>query len=404
MDVENAVTAGKRLVAEERERRTRAAQRAKLIRRTVLATLLLTALALAGLLAVLNRRRKRAMLEAQRKLGEREGSVGSETDNIDVLFERNDEILGNRERLQKRGYEGLTRQLSEQALNYVDDLFIMSKEVRRVLGEARELVYPSSIYGKLVNLFSNSRYQQAVNLVTGKPLRFTKLNGLPHVLHDRVKLNPDGTVPDEITMTFEDVYKAFEQRGDDAESSLNTIEHCLTEIHDTLNARQQDLEQAAAQEKELALAAEQDHYFSLPNYFEKLLPSVQADLAEADKLSAFDAVQAMQTPIPAATRKMTEAAALAGHLTKAQQELFPQLTAATEKINARGYASNWVDDELRAIGEDADRLMGNRPANRASPMKRRRSRRVWLNWGPKPSKVPALHPKSMKNCYPIWKH
>ncbi len=79
----------------------------------------------------LNRKRQPILKQAIDAFREREASVRQETDRIDKLFTRNQEILGSRENLNARGYTGLTRKISDQAFDQVDDLFIMSKEVNR---------------------------------------------------------------------------------------------------------------------------------------------------------------------------------------------------------------------------------------------------------------------------------
>ncbi len=352
-----AAEAGKARLEQETEQRARAAQRALWIRRTVMVMLMLTGLAVMGVLAILNRRRRATMVQAQSELANRESSVAAETDGINTLFVRNEDILGSREQLQKRGYEGVTQKTSQQALDYVDDLFIMSKEIRRVVSEARELVYPSGLSGRLTNLFSSSRYLQAVNLVTGKPLQFNRVNGLPAVLRDQIVLNSDGSVPDEISMTFEDVFQAFKKRGSDARQTLDTIERSLTGVGDAISNCQKELEQIMLTERQLTQAAAKDHYFHLPNLFEKLIPDVQQDLATADQQAAFDAVQAMQGAIPAARRKLSESTNLIGHLTAARESLFPALTGMAAELTGLGYTSIWIDDDLTSISDNANQLM-----------------------------------------------
>ncbi len=357
LQVDAAVQSGQTLMQEETERIERARLRSQWIRRTVLFMLGLLSLATLGILAILNRRRRPAMLTAQAELAKREASVAEETDGINTLFVRNEDILGSPEQLKKRGYEGITQKTSEQALKYVDDLFIMSKEIRRVVSEARELIYPSSIVGRIVNLFSGSRYQQAINEVSGKPLRFNSINGLPLVLRDQIALNNDGSVPQEISMTFEDVFQSFQKRGDEAENALDTIESSLANINESLSSLQSELEKTTTVEKELAIAANKDHYFSLPNFFDKLIPSVQSDVTTADKLAAFNAVQAMHSEIPSGRRKLAEANALASKLSDARANLFPALTNFADELGKLGYTSSWIDDDLVAITLRANELL-----------------------------------------------
>lgn len=354
---DNALLEAEQRMDHEQARLQRAELRRFWIRQTIIFMCVLLVALIALALFILNIRRRPAMRRAQKELEDRRQSVRRETDGIDVLFVRCKDLLGSREQLQKRGYQGMTQQLCTQALEYVDDLFIMSKEVRRVLRAAQEMVYPSGLWGKLVNTFSSSRYLQAINEVSGKPLKFTRAGGLPLVLRDRAASPASGPLPDEISLTFEEVFTAFEQRGDAAENSLDTIETCLSEVNTTLDSLQHELEQTIERERQLAAASEVDQYFDLPNYFETLIPSVQEDLAQADQLAAFDAVQAMQRFVPLARRKIDEANTLADLLTGAREQLFPELKSAAEKLQHWGYPSDWIDTVLQRIAEHADQLM-----------------------------------------------
>ena len=353
----SAIEAGEQRLDEYLAARQRAQLRALWVQRTVVAMVALFLLAIAAVLVVLNRRRRKAMLQAQQELAARETSVAHETDGINVLFVRAEDLLGSREQVRKRGYEGLTERTCTMAFDFVDDLFIMSKEVRRVLAEAKRLVYPTSLAGRLVNLFSSSRYQQAINQVSGKPLVFNRVSGLPAVLRDRVSRQRDGSLPEEISMTFEEVFTAFQQRGADARQALETVEHSLAGVGDALDGLQRDVEQLTEQEKQLMQAAKEDGYFHLPRFFDVLIPNLQQDLATADQQAAFDAVQAMQASIPVARRKLSEATALATRLMTARGQLFPQLHRAAEQLGQHGYAATWIGQELQAITARADQLM-----------------------------------------------
>lgn len=357
---DTALVAGQSIVASEYARIERDQLVRSWVRRTIIVMLVLGALVIAAILLILNRRRRSIMAKALATLEERESQVAKETEGIDRLFTRNDELLGSKEKIAERGYIGATRAISEKAIDYVDDLFIMSKEVRRVLKEARELVAPTNPLANTLNLFSGVSYQQAVNLVTGKPLKFSRLNGLPWVFRERFAAESSGTakdMPEEITMTFEDVFQAFKQRGIDAENALNTVESCLTDVHETLSAAQADLQKCVTQDKRLESEAGSDNYFNLPDYLETLIPSIQDDLAEADKISAFDAVGAMQNALPTARRKMHEAANLGELLLGAREKLFPKLRQAADKLSELRFTSNWIDSELVTITARANELM-----------------------------------------------
>jgi hypothetical protein len=318
-------------------------------------------LAFLGFLWFLNRRRQPILKQAIDTFREREASVRQETDQIDKLFTRNQEILGSRENLNARGYTGLTRKISDQAFDQVDDLFIMSKEVNRVIELVRNLVEPKSFWGRVSNWFSSSRYLQAVNLLSGKPLTFTKREGLPWVLREQLaeKLKLDKPIderqiPEEISLTFEEIYQAFKLRGVEAQTSLSTIEDSLTNIHQKLSLLEKGLEEVTQREQQLDDSARKDGYFPLNNGLNVLLPSIQADITKADELSAFDAVQAIQSPIPAAERKLADFDQMADRIDKAREVLFPKLRIVNEQLRGMGYSNDWIDAELDRIGSMAD--------------------------------------------------
>ncbi len=358
---EAAIASGQATVASEYARLEREQLVRTWVRRTIILMLVAIATIIALILWFLNHRRRVIMQKALAILDERESQVAKETEGIDRLFTRNDELLGSKEKIADRGYVGATKAISEKAIDYVDDLFIMSKEVRRVLKDARELVAPLNPVTKVVNLFSGNNYQQAVNLVTGKPLKFSQLNGLPWVFRERLVAESGNDIskgmPEEITMTFEDVFQTLKQRGVDAESALNTVESCLTDVHETLSAAQADLQKCVTQDKQLEAESASDNYFNLPDYLETLIPSIQNDLTEADKISAFDAVGAMQNWLPTARRKMKEAMELGDCLLSARETMFPKLRQAADKLSESRFTSNWIDVELVTISARANELM-----------------------------------------------
>ncbi|MGN6543954.1 MAG: hypothetical protein ACTHK7_02820, partial [Aureliella sp.] len=321
-------------------------------------------------LLLLNWRRRAVLVKALHELAEREASVTRETEHVDKLFTRNHDLLGSRERIEERGYTGITRELALKALDYVDDLFIMSKETKRVLSEARSMVTPRDPLSHVINLFSGSRYRQAINHVTGTPLKFSRASGIPLIVRDlklarqtagqgareQTSSPPKGELPEEVSLTFEEILDAFKRRGVEAAQALDMIETCLTTVQDKLSEAQQHLEAAIAQEKQLNEAAKADGYFAVPHYFESLVPAAQANLKQADEMSAFDAVGAVQGPLASLERQLSQAQQLGRHLLAARTELYPNLHQAADALKQLGYTSDWIGGELVAIGRRADEL------------------------------------------------
>ena len=361
---ETMAAAAEKFAAEESRRIEIVQTRWRWIRITITCMLGILLVVAVGLLWLCNRRRRPSMLRAQQEFATREASVRAETDNLDRLFARSGDLLGSTEKISQRGYVGATREVALRALGHVDDLFILSKEVKRVLEEARQLVYPLRPISRLVNLFTRERYEQAIRHLSGKPLKFSKASGLPTIVQEisfgkKSNATPPivaHSAPDEITLTFEDAYGAFQKRGDDAEAALTEFENALTEIHDVLSSLQKSLETLAENEKKLQQAAVQDGYLAVPNFFETLIPSIQADLASADQLAAFDAVQAMRGPIAAAQRKIADSQLLSLCLDSAHAEIVPVLQGCVSELNALGFSGDWIDAQLDSLTKEADEL------------------------------------------------
>jgi hypothetical protein len=362
-------------VAEELERLRVARARADLIRRTAIAVASIAAGVLVGFLFLLNRRRKKARIHSIQEFAERQRSVRQEMDRVMALFARSGEILGDRTRLAARGYEGETKALSEATLQYVDDLFVMSNEVKRVMQEARALIHPTRPWEWIVNLFSSARYERGINQVTGKPLKFSRDKGLPLVLRKlpgmtpgkkeeetggaahRKGLSPESE-PQEIALTFEDVFRAFNERFRDAAEGLQTLEMSLAEVQTRLKTLQEGISQAEVKDQKLLKDGQTDGYFALPNFFEKLLPSLQADLRKADDLSGFDPVQAVRVPLAQGMRKLKELDTLAEIIEAARSQLFPILQQHADRLKAFDYRLDWIDERLDDLSLEANQLMG----------------------------------------------
>ncbi len=95
----------------------------------------------------------------------------------------------------------------------------------------------------------------------------------------------------------------------------------------------------------------------MPQWVGVLIPSIQADLEKADQLSTFDAVQAIDGPIPSARRKIDESNVLSDMLDAARNELFPKMKSVADELKTLGYSSDWIDAMLDDITVRSDRWM-----------------------------------------------
>lgn len=361
---EAKIADGNRLIDEENRRIEAAKANAQLVRQVVGTITGILAVVVAMILWLFHRKRKPAMDRAVDNLKTREESVAKETDGLDQLFTQSADLLGSRERIAQRGYTGRTRELGEGAINDIDDLFIMSKEIRRVLSEAKDLVNPKGIWDQLINAFSSSRFEESVRQISGKPLKFSRATGIPRVAMDILKKRAQeanepipNDVPDEVILTFDEIYGAIQSRRQRAGDALKLIEDSLTRVNDELNRCQVDLQGSLDQEKTIANAST-DGWFPVPNYFNVLIPAVQSDLASAESQSTLDAVSAMEGPIRQARRKLDEAKALGEWILDFRKTVLPDLKSMSDHLQSMGYPTAWLESEIRARSGVADRLFG----------------------------------------------
>ncbi|MEZ6118944.1 MAG: hypothetical protein R3C28_20575 [Pirellulaceae bacterium] len=344
----------KSAIEQERLRLEREATRRRIIRGTLLTAAIVAALAALVVLYILNRRRLPAKKKALATFAEREASVKTEMENVLQLFTRSSEILGSKERIVDRGYEGATKELSSAAFQNVDDLLMISNEVQRVLGEASQLIQPTSVTAKLKNLFSAVAYEQGVNRLSGEPLKFDRNQGIPQVLENGE--SSTGEPADFVTSTFEKVFGVFRDRSQTTFQMLDTIENSLLNVNDRLTELRARIDQVSAADQQLNQQTLEDGFFDVPHLFDQLLPAVNQDYDQADKIAASDPVHAVQQFLADGFRKAQEALDVIQVLQDARENVFPTFDQQAPELKQRGYQTDWIPAAIHSLGAQADDL------------------------------------------------
>ncbi len=363
-----AVESGQRALAEEAvQQRQRAAQR-RLIRNVAAGTSGALLAILGGFLMMLNRRREPAKAEALRVLAERQESVTREVDKVLELFDHSGQILGSLKRLDERGYEGRTRELGERTFESVDDLFVMSSEVERVMEEARQLVHPRDWFRKLRNLVSPIDYEKGIERISGKPLEFKRDRGLPMAMKPVRSVDAtsptndsasssDGTDPPEvIRLTFDEVYDNFHLRTEEATAILDKIEQSFLDVNDGLEALQEEINSISELERQLSDLSREHQRFAVPSFFNQLIPSAISDYNAGDTLALTDPVTAVERHIPEGRRKLSEARLLGQTLLEGHELLLPKLRKLAPLLEGAGFDAEWIDQRLDELSQRADQL------------------------------------------------
>jgi hypothetical protein len=333
----------------------------KWIFRAVQLTLLAVGIVVGFVLWMLHRRRVPIMEQAKRELEAREADVRRESDRLNELFSRNTDILGSREKVEKRGYEGDTKTISLQALDYVDDLFIMSKEMRRVMEEAREQIYPNSLWGRIVNWFSGAKYAQGLSLMSGHPLKFTEAGGLPRILRKKQGGSTSEAPDDEVTMTFEEAFQALQDHGKDAKNALDTIESSLTSADDQLAQLHQELNQSLLLDKDLASDEVGKIDWSLHSYLSDVAPEIRSQIQTANQLAGRDAVTVVREHSPKIQSTLARAKSLLESVTRAKTDLYPKILEWDKQLTANGFRTEWMYQQLQQLVSTADTVLEGLP-------------------------------------------
>jgi hypothetical protein len=361
---EEKIAQGRKLQFEEEVRLEQQRARQRLIRQILVGVAGALSLLLVGVLIAFNRLRKPTRDRALEMLKSRESTVAKETDGLDQLFSRSADLLGSRDRIDQRGYTGTTRAMGLQALGDIDDLLIMNKEIRRVILMSRSLIEPKGLWNSILNRFSREPFDQSIQKLSGAPLTFSRATGIPIVLMDIVRQKakeqgqPEPTeIPDEVVLTFDEIYQAIQARRQRAVQTIEKLEHSLMNVNDELNRLQTELQKALDQDTRLSNASDGDGLFALPNYFDILIPSAQQDIQEADALSASDAVAAIDGPIQKGSRKLKEASELASCIEEFRLQGLPEMISLAEKLRGLNYPTSWMDGEWNHRSQWANALM-----------------------------------------------
>ncbi len=366
--IEAVETAKEEIARAEAEQRRIAAEEARLAaerekRRKLLNAVAvgLGALAILGLLALawwLNQQRRGAKVSATNLFESWDRGVREQTNELFTLMDRSATVVGSAANLEERGYTGETRQLSEQIIEDVDELFIMSACVRRVLRDAEKLIQPGNPLHQIYNQFFAERYERAQNRLRDEPIRFRPEEGIEPILRsergepERMLGKLEAHEPFELS--FGALIDACNQHVTRATENLNTVENAWATISETLEILQTDCDELAARERKLAAAAERDGFFPVPALFDAVLPEIQQLLDQAVDLGATDPVGALDGPAKQARGIISQGLRLVSVILTARKQRLPGMKTKSEKLRDEGVDTQWVVRFLEEYSLEAD--------------------------------------------------
>ncbi len=277
------------------------------------------------------------------------------------MLERTQMLIGKEEDLEKRGSRGRTLEVSRQTIDDVDNLFIMSRTVDSVLRRAEELIQPKSILGRLRNLFQLRPFQQGIELLDEKTLRFSPEEGIPLLPEDEKaeseQLLGDVDKYESFEMTYEGLLDQYKRRYDRAAKSLDALDKSWTSLAPTMDALEHRIDELKKLDEQLKTEAAKDGYFKLPSLSQQTIPAVQEAHEEAEKSGVGDPLTAMQVVLSKAERQSEQSHRLVSMISQFRAESLPVLRDTAQTLANEGRQIAWVDDFLRQLSERAEQLV-----------------------------------------------
>jgi hypothetical protein len=317
---------------------------------------LLAGAAVVGLL--LNRRRMPFMVEARHLHDLWRQALSEKTTALFALLDRRLGVLGESEEETVRRYRGGTLRLGRQIIQDVDELFIMSSCAGRILEQAGELVEPTGIRLRLLNLFARAPYRQAVALLRDHPIAFKPEEGLELVVRgqrtERDRLVGDLQSYRPFTMTFHELIEAFNQRAERALAGLEELENALLTAPDKFKRIQEMIDGARTAEHELASGTQEDGWFDLKRLFSDLLPSAQRHLARARQTAVSDPIDGLRVDGARANQQVSDATALVALVRRARGDVLPRAREAEKALAAQAIGSTWIGEALQQVSVHVD--------------------------------------------------
>ncbi|XZE46164.1 hypothetical protein SH467x_001437 [Pirellulaceae bacterium SH467] len=323
-------------------------------RRIAIGLLVAFAAGVALFMRLLHQRRVPIMNKAIRELAIREDAVQKETDRTGVLFTRTNDLLGSKDRVEKRGYEGKTKDLALQILATIDNLFILSKEMRRVLELAKNAIHPTDWRDRWKNHFSSELYSEGISLLNGKTLSFQEAHGLPRILRQQTREEYAANAKGEVEITYETAFALFEQQGIEATAMLDRLELALMNAQDQLSQSQHQLDSTLELDRSLSDQSDGRVLWELPSFLNVVAPKLASELRQIESKAMFDSVSVVEDWLPPIRQRIDAAHTIFNRVKQGCEVQFPAATVEGKSLAEFGYRTDWIPSEFQTIVREWD--------------------------------------------------
>lgn len=261
--------------------------------------------------AFLNFRRRDSRHRAESAYRDWKGKIRDEFAGVNALWNRA-AVIKERTGLST----GKTAELTGDVIGKLDGLLLRKWSAEGVLRQVKRLIYPYSYRDELLNLFSTSRYEAAIDLMESRAIGFDDRSELVEMLYSRPSFH--GVME---LLGSEDACEPFRESLSELEeecggwklaieAKLDRLESGLSQLPRIIGDSDRAIRDISRRLERLEEDEDFTSVFSLGSLRQRLLPSVLALLDVCVEMGEFDPVSSYESPGRLAERQLRDGGAL----------------------------------------------------------------------------------------------
>ena len=289
-----------------------------------------------------NRSRRRIKKEAETLLESRRKEMKEIVDDLFEVMDRASVVVGPADELEKRGYEGETLKLSQEALRGIDEAFVLSSRVQRIVKEAEGLVHTKNPWSWSRNLVSGGLYARAVDLLD-EELVCQPDEGSVLVSEERGEERERSGMDDEAFSVPIDAWKGK------TEEALDKVEDCLDEVDEawsTIIDRCEELKKGIIRLEEMEPHFEGVNWLRCLPVFNEWIDAMEEAFDQGVRVGANDPVLALRDSVSQGDRMVGDAGKLLENILWFLDQRWASLEEGEEELKNRGRQVTWIEGYL----------------------------------------------------------
>lgn len=305
----------------------------------------------------MNRRRRKLKEYAESVREHLKDEMHGRFERLFLTMDRASIVVGSERDLPERGYEGETLNESLKAIRAVDKAFVLSSGVDDVFEKVADLMDPKWPGGKMVNFFSRSRYQDALELMERKPVQ-TPTGGLKVVdrREDALLGDPVKAVSSNTSLAFSELVRQFDEALGRADESLDRVETAWETIASRTEALGIQLAKIIRKEDKLRSASISDGWLAAEDLFEVWHPAARKLHERGIALGRHDPVAALDGPILQSEVMSKEMTDILTIIIEFRDTCMVPMQECTKSLRRLGRRVEWIGEAMERLGGDLDAL------------------------------------------------